>query len=301
MQPFEGRDISPNGLTEEDFPAPKLASELAPLSREISDHGLGFAVLKGVPIDGYSGRDHEIIHWAIGKAVGPVVAQGGSLGYIAHVRDLGKDVAKTYYAQVGGSLPMHKDPIDLAALLCLKTGRQGGTNLVVSAAALHNHLLERFPKILGCLYEGYFHSATPEETGDPRITAERLPLFIQQNGHTFANYLQAPIYRAVESGMVSLSAEEREALGVFDREALSEDLTIAVDAEPGNVLFLNNRTVLHSRTHYQDYEKLEDRRHLLRVWMSMPEWDRLPPGSFHYALADDGANKIFMPDLLGAG
>ena len=75
----------------------------------------------------------------------------------------------------------------------------------------------------------------------------------------------------------------------------------AVDAEPGDVLFLNNRTVLHSRTHYQDYEKLEDRRHLLRVWMSMPEWDRLPPGSFHYALADDGAEKIFMPDLLGAG
>jgi hypothetical protein len=301
MAPFKGRDISPDDLTEADFPAPKLAAELAPLSLEISDHGHGFAVLKGVPIDGFEGRDFEIIHWAIGKAVGPVVTQGGSLGYIAHVRDLGNDVSKSYYAQVGGPLPMHKDPIDLAALLCLKAGRSGGTNLLVSAAALHNHLLERRPEILERLYTGYFHSSQPEETGNPAITAERLPLFIQQNGHTFANYLQAPIYRAVESGKVSLSAEEQEALEVFDAEALSEDLTIAIDAEPGDVLFLNNRTVLHSRTHYQDFEALEDRRHLLRVWMNMPAWDRLPPGSFHYAMSEDGKEKIFMPDLLGAG
>lgn len=300
MEPFKGNDISPDGLTEADFPAPLLASELAALSREISDHGLGFAVLKGVPIDGFSGRDFEIIHWAIGKAVGPVVTQGGSLGYIAHVRDLGKDAPKSYYAQVGGPLPMHKDPIDLAALLCLKAGRSGGTNLLVSAAALHNHLLERRPEILERLYAGYFHSSQPEETGDPSITRERLPLFIQQNGHTFANYLQAPIYRAVESGKVSLSAEEREALDVFDAEALSEDLIIAIDAEPGDVLFLNNRTVLHSRTHYEDFEALEDRRHLLRVWMDMPEWERLPPGSFHYAMSEDGNKKLFMPDLLDA-
>jgi hypothetical protein len=301
MEPFKGKDISPDGLTEADFPAPVLGAELAPLAQEISDHGLGFAVLKGVPIDGFSGRDFEIIHWAIGKAIGLVVTQGGSLGYIAHVRDLGQNVAKTYYAQVGGPLPMHKDPIDLAALLCLKAGRSGGTNLLVSAAALHNHLLERRPEILERLYKGYFHSSQPEETGDPGITRERLPLFIQQNGHTFANYLQAPIYRAVESGKVSLSAAEKDALEVFDAEALSEDLTIAIDAEPGDVLFLNNRTVLHSRTHYEDFDALEDRRHLLRVWMNMPEWDRLPPGSFHYAMSDDGKKKIFMPDLLGAG
>ena len=301
MAPFKGRDISPDGLIEADFPAPKLAAELAPLGSEISDHGLGFAVLKGVPIDGFSGRDFEIIHWAIGKAIGPVVTQGGSLGYIAHVRDLGKDAPKSYYAQVGGPLPMHKDPIDLAALLCLKSGRSGGTNLLVSAAALHNRLLERRPEILERLYTGYFHSSQPEETGDPAITRERLPLYIQQNGHTFANYLQAPIYRAVESGKVRLSAEEREALEVFDAEALSEDLTVAIDAEPGDALFLNNRTVLHSRTHYEDFDALEDRRHLLRVWMDMPEWDRLPSGSFHYAMSEDGTKKIFMPDLLDAG
>jgi hypothetical protein len=59
--------------------------------------------------------------------------------------------------------------------------------------------------------------------------------------------------------------------------------------------------VLHSRTHYEDFDALEDRRHLLRVWMDMPEWDRLPSGSFHYAMSEDGTKKIFMPDLLDAG
>lgn len=300
MEPYIGREISPDTLTEKDFSTPVLNRELAPLSREISDDGLGFAVLRGVPLDGYTGRDFEIIHWAIGKALGSVITQGGSLGYIAHVMDLGEGEPKSYYAQVGGPLPMHMDPIDVAALLCLKSAREGGTNLIVSSAAVHNRILERHPKILERLYEGYFHSCHAKETGNPEITAQRLPLFTLQNGHTYCTYLPAPIHRAAESGMAGLTAEEREALEVLDREALSEDLVIAVDALPGDSVFLNNRTVLHSRTHYEDSGKPEDRRHSLRVWMHMRAWDRMPPQAYHFALAEDRDEKIFLPDFFGA-
>jgi hypothetical protein len=300
MEPYKGREISPDTLAEKDFPTPVLNRELATLSREISDDGLGFAVLRGVPLDGYTGRDFEIIHWAIGKAIGAVVTQGGSLGYIAHVMDLGEGAPKSYYAQVGGPLPMHMDPIDVAALLCLKSAREGGANLIASSASVHNRMLERHPKILERLYEGYFHSCHAKETGDPEITRERLPLFTQQNGHTYCTYLPAPIHRAVESGMVAMSAEDREALEVLDREALSEDVVIAVDAAPGDSVFLNNRTVLHSRTHYEDFGAVEDRRHLLRVWMHMRSWDRMPPHAYHFALMEDRDEKIFLPDFLGA-
>ena len=301
MTPFAGRDVSPDGLTEADFPTPILKAELAPLAREIGDGGLGFAVLSGVPLDGFAGRDFEIIHWALGKALGTVVTQGGSLGYIAHVRDLGKDAKKSYYAQVGGPLPMHMDPIDLAGLLCLKTAKRGGTNRIVSSAALHNRLLERHPEILEVLYRGYYSSANPPDSPQQRITRRRLPVFFRQNGRIYCTYLPEPIRRAVESGMASLTDAEAEALAVFDREAQSDDLVVSLDAAPGDVLFLNNRTVLHSRTHYDDFDAPEDRRHMLRVWMHMRDWDRMPPQAYHYALAVDGDEKVFLPESLGAG
>jgi alpha-ketoglutarate-dependent taurine dioxygenase len=35
----------------------------------------------------------------------------------------------------------------------------------------------------------------------------------------------------------------------------------------GDMQFVNNRTVLHSRTAFQDHEEPRRRRHLLRLWM----------------------------------
>jgi hypothetical protein len=301
MAPYKGREISPDGLTEDDFRTPLLNEELTPLRHEIGDDGLGFAVLKGVPIDGFAGQDLEIIHWALGKALGTVVTQGGSLGYIAHVRDLGAQAQKSYYAQVGGPLPMHMDPIDLAGLLCLKDARRGGTNLIVSSAALHNHLLEHQPGVLAQLYSGYYSSIRPPDSGQQEISSERLPVFFRQNDQIYSTYLPEPIRRAEEAGLAVLSEAERGALDVFDREAQRDELVVAIDATPGDALFLNNRTVLHSRTHYDDHEAPEDRRHLLRVWMHMRDWAPMPPHAYHYTLAKDRDEKIFLPDSIGIG
>ena len=40
--------------------------------------------------------------------------------------------------------------------------------------------------------------------------------------------------------------------------------------EPGDLQFLNNRTVLHGRTEFEDYPKFDRKRLMLRLWSAMP-------------------------------
>ena len=40
--------------------------------------------------------------------------------------------------------------------------------------------------------------------------------------------------------------------------------------EPGDMLFANNYSVMHSRTSFQDFDEPEKRRKLLRLWVKMP-------------------------------
>jgi hypothetical protein len=44
----------------------------------------------------------------------------------------------------------------------------------------------------------------------------------------------------------------------------------------GDMQLLNNYTVIHSRTNFEDYDEPERRRHLLRLWLSLPQGQRLP-------------------------
>jgi alpha-ketoglutarate-dependent taurine dioxygenase len=44
-----------------------------------------------------------------------------------------------------------------------------------------------------------------------------------------------------------------------------------MDLREGDMQFLNNHVVLHSRTAFEDYPEEERRRHLLRLWIAADE------------------------------
>ena len=49
--------------------------------------------------------------------------------------------------------------------------------------------------------------------------------------------------------------------------------------EPGDMQFVYNHHLLHSRSDFEDWPEPERRRHLLRLWLS-PAGDRLLPPCF---------------------
>lgn len=82
--------------------------------------------------------------------------------------------------------------------------------------------------------------------------------------------------RAVDAGDVALSAIEKAAVEVFTAFSNHPDLCLDMILRPGDMQFVNNRTMLHGRAHFEDYPEKERRRHLLRLWLTVPAWDRLP-------------------------
>ncbi len=58
---------------------------------------------------------------------------------------------------------------------------------------------------------------------------------------------------------------------------MNPDIRLDMMMEPGDIQFANNYTIFHSRTSFEDYDELERRRHLYRLWLKMPNARELAP------------------------
>ena len=71
-------------------------------------------------------------------------------------------------------------------------------------------------------------------------------------------------------GESMLSSGDRALLDLYNEIAGSTDLHLDMDLEPGDIQLLSNHTILHARTDYEDFPEPERKRHLLRLWISLP-------------------------------
>jgi len=73
-----------------------------------------------------------------------------------------------------------------------------------------------------------------------------------------------------------LTAKQNEAMDLFDQLLSREDFCYHMQLQKGDMQFLNNHVNLHARTEYEDFEDPAKKRHLLRLWLSIPEAIALP-------------------------
>ncbi len=71
-------------------------------------------------------------------------------------------------------------------------------------------------------------------------------------------------------------AAELEAFEVFNSTAARDGLSYRTDLEPGDLLILNNRTVMHGRTAFEDFDEVDRKRLMLRLWLKMSDWPDPP-------------------------
>ena len=50
-----------------------------------------------------------------------------------------------------------------------------------------------------------------------------------------------------------------------------------MEFRPGDMQFVHNHQILHSRTDFEDWSEAEKRRHLLRLWLAPAAARELPP------------------------
>lgn len=255
---------------------PRLRQTLRPIVEELKD-GCGFALLRGFPTHAFSTEALKLALLIIGNHMGLVGPQAPRAKGIGEVMDVNPPEGDRYYYHVGGALPMHMDPVDVVGLLCVRKAKQGGESRIVSAMAVHDEILRTRPDLLKILYRGFRHRRREHRRHDGKaLTDHYCPVFADIGGEIICNYLPAPIRMAVDDGLMTLTAQEEEALQLLDETSERDDLCLQMDMEPGDIQFLNNRIIQHGRADYEDFDALEKRRLMLRLWLTIPGWKKYP-------------------------
>ena len=266
-----------------DFDCHDLPS-LRPVARDaqaaLSD-GYGFCIVRGFPVERYSVDDLKMMLLIFGKHVGLVASQDNRARSIGEVMDTGSGMPKDFYFQRGGPLPMHMDPVDVVGLLCVRKAKRGGESCIASSMAVHNEILRDRPDLLQLLYRGFPHLRrhAPEDRSksEKAVTDFSVPVFADiGGGETVCSFIPETALAAERAGLLRLSDLEHEAIEYMERVATRDDIVFPMDLRPGDLQLLNNRSILHSRFDYEDHPEQERRRLMLRLWLTIPGWQKLP-------------------------
>jgi hypothetical protein len=254
---------------------------LAPKLLAIRDdliHGRGFVLLRGLPSAHYSEREAAIIFCGLGSHLGlarPQNAQGHLLG---HVRDLGmtSQNPNVRIYQTSERQTFHTDSTDVVGLLCLNTAKTGGLSLLVSSNTIFNEMRRQRPDLLRLLM-GPIATDRRGETPTGMLPYYLIPVFSYYKGFLTAIYQRQYIDSAQRfPDAPRLTPEHIEALNLFDELANSSQLHFSMRLEPGDMQFVYNHTLLHDRTAFEDWPDPAQKRHLLRLWLSVPGDRPLP-------------------------
>jgi hypothetical protein len=253
-------------LTRQDFPLPALSAKIDRWRSEIQT-GRGFQVVRGVPVRRWTQGDSEIFFWCFGQHLGIPGAQNPQGDLLGHVRDTGESPDRVRHYRTRVKINFHCDAADAVGLLCLEKAERGGQSRIVSSVSVYNELLGRRPDLVARLYEPFMMDTKGE--GGVRHIPVRPCCFDSGRLRTFyhTDYFRSAVGL---DGSSLLSPEDRALLDIYNDIAESPELYLDMDLEPGDIQLLSNHTVLHARTGYQDHPEPERKRHLLRLWVSLP-------------------------------
>jgi hypothetical protein len=277
----EQSGLSVAELTRAGFVLPTLGPRLDHINEELID-GRGFYLIRGLPLERFTPMQTATAFWGIGQYFGEPVSQNAKGHLLGHVKDLGHSRANASHRgyQTSEELNFHSDSCDMTALLCLTTARTGGVSRVVSSAAIHNEMLKSnsdwVEALTGPLYRDRRNEVPP---GLPPYYV--LPVFNHHDGRLTTSLTPSNIQMGQRHAEVPrLTPVQSEALRQVDEIGQRDGVMLEFELQPGDIELVHNHVVMHARTHYEDFDEPERKRHLLRLWMSTPKGRPLPSGYY---------------------
>ena len=260
-------------LRPDDFAMPACREAMARV-RHILDRGVRFAIVDRLPLAEIDAGAARAIYWLLSSMIARPVAQKLDGDLVYDVRDTGREAlpgSGVRPDQTNIELRFHNDnsyndtPPDYVGLFCLRPALSGGHSRVVSFHTIHNLLLARHRRELARLYQPFWFDRQCEfRDGESPIFSAAV---FDRAAEVRARFSAHQIAGGYALKGEPMDREGREAvtamLDLFDDEALSVDF----DLEPGQILFVHNRALGHSRTSFTDHPEPEQRRHLVRLWL----------------------------------
>jgi hypothetical protein len=192
------------------------------------------------------------------------------------VKDLGGDYsdANTRGYMTSAEMRFHTDACDYVGLLCLQTSKSGGASRVASSVTVYNCMLARRPDLVEALCGDFYRSRSGEVSpGD--LPYFKQPIFSFTEGYFSATGAGAVIDKAQNlPGVPKFTPMQKEAIDAY-RQTVDE-CALDIGFERGDIQFLNNFVMLHTRREYQDWPDSARKRHLLRLWLYDPAGRKIP-------------------------
>jgi hypothetical protein len=298
LQMAKAEDMTLADLRKEDFPLQRFRALAARVLGALEE-GPGLFMIRGFPVDRYSTDELRMIYWGLGKYLGTAVSQSAEGDVIGDVRDLRIPPDSPRYRgyQTNNGGVFHCDTCDVAVLFVLRPAMRGGVSMVASSVAIHNEIARTRPDLLEVLYQPFVWSMLEQQReGEPAYYEQ--PIFSMQDGYISCRYIRPHIAQAQRNfpEVPRLSPKQVEALDLMDELVKRKDFMLPTNFQPGDIQFCNNHVVLHARTAFEDWPEPERHRHLLRLWLSVPNSRPLSPLMGHiYQVQRPGAVRGGFP------
>ena len=242
--------------------------------------GRGFVVIRGLPL----GSLDEFIAAVCetGKYFGEQLSQNAQGERVGHVIDAsGEDPTPRLYRS-NLELRPHSDITAMISLACWQKSQSGGESVVVSGVTVHDEMRRRALQLLAPLYRGYhYHRLGEEGPGEEPVT-HRIPVFAVRNGQLSCRYQRSGIAGGHKAAGVPLTEEDVAAFNLFDEVAKAPENRLSFFLERGEMLVLNNYTLLHARTQFTNFSEPERQRRLIRLWLDRPGFRDVPQEFNHF-------------------
>jgi alpha-ketoglutarate-dependent taurine dioxygenase len=259
-------------LCANDEPCRACAEELKPALTAL-ENGRGFAIIQGPTRDRYSAQEMQVCYWLIGQLLGRPTEQNVQGTLLYDVRDTGQDVRYgARFSVTNAESSFHTDNsfgdgiADYVGLLCIQPSKSGGLSQVVSGYSVHNELLARHREELELLYKPWHIDRRGGVRPGEGPTVQHPVLSWDGHGLMY-RYLRYWIESGHEKIGQPVKPAQRRALDALDEVANDPTLRAEFALKQGDMFFINNRWILHNRTAFEDHDEVEQRRHLVRLWL----------------------------------
>ena len=245
--------------------------------RAALETGLGFVRVRGVPVDAFGPDELERAFVVLGLHLGTLVPQNLTGALLTHVRDTGADPTRpsTRLYTTRAEQDFHTDGADIIGLLCRRGARVGGESRIVSSGALVDAMRAMDPELFAALFEDFpWHY---QEEGHPPLWFARpictVPSRTEAGAILNTFFIPWYIRRSQElPDAPRLTHVQRRAIALLETLANDPSFHLDMTFAPGDVQLLKNAAILHKRTAYEDHASEDERRHLLRLWWSAPDF-----------------------------
>jgi hypothetical protein len=287
-----------------------VESDLSRAYEEVRS-GRGFVVVRGLPLERGLERFIEAVR-DVGSHFGELLSQNAQGERVGHVIDASAQDPTPRMYRSNLELRPHNDITAMISLACWHKAQSGGASVIVSAVTVHDEIRRRAPGLLAPLYRGYHYHRLGEQAPDEDPTTPyRVPVFAQRNGELSCRYQRMGIAAGHRERGVPLTEEDVAAFNLFDEVARAPENRLSFSLERGDMIVINNYTVMHARTQFRNFPENERQRRLIRLWLDREDFRDVPREFNHFSAngvpPQEGASctydfkKLYADDPVGTG